>query len=508
MKVSVVVLLTLVLAASLSSAQSAPYSQWSNFPQSPNFFPLVLWLQNTTWSMGSGAPYASVPAAMKGTKMNILLAIDNGGGGGYPASCGVDTNGQFRNLINQGIYLIAASDGTNGTSATSVACLKQLAANLSASQYLIGYNLGDEPACTTQQSMSTGSPTPLANIEAFDTTRPFFWNQQGFQFFHGTCNTIVNGDTVNNNFLRAISIGSFDDYPLIGPWEVTQGIPNTAPNPHDSMWIQGWQTAYMVSHGRANQPIWTYVDTGTSALDYPTQNGSSCNESTNLCSQSSGVHYFRAPSEAVNAEVWMSLINGAMGIEYFCDDTSIATGGTAYNMCLGSTTSGVGTVSAAVASNITYINTNILNFAPQLNSPVVGRCTMQNGTGYTSYATSCSNGILTMSTGTANVPGSAIVKNYNGSLYLFADTDRNGSASMTFTLSGYAGATATVVYDSNAQYDAAHSSAGATFTLNANAQFSDSFGANGHSYQPKIYRITSGSGGGPSGPTNLTAVVQ
>ncbi len=495
MKLPPVVVVLLLLSASLS-AQSNQYSAWSNFPQSPNFFPIVLWLQNTNWSMGTGAPYSSVAAAMKGTKMNTLLAVDNGGGGGYPVSCGVDSNNQFQNLIGQGIYLIAASDGTNGTSPTSVACLQQLASNLSASQYLIGYNLGDEPSCTTQQSMSTGSPSPLATIESYDTTRPFLWNMQAYLFASGTCS-----GGVNTGFLNAISIGSFDNYPLIGPWAVVESIPNIAPNPHDSMWIQGGQVASMVTNGRSGQPIWAYVDTGTSALDYPTQNGSSCSESSNLCTQSSGVHYFRAPAELVNAEVWMTLINGAMGIEYFCDDTSLSTGQTAYNFCLGATTSSEASISGAIASNLTYINNTILSFAPQLNSAVLGRCTMNNGTAYTSYTTSCSNGILTMSSGTASVPGSAIVKNYNGTPYLFADSDRNGSATMTFTLSGHAGETATVVYDSNAQYDPAHSSVGSTFTLDSNGRFSDTFGANGHNYQPKIYKIS----GGVATPTNLAA---
>ena len=500
-----VAVIALVLLPACLFAQSNMYSQWPNFPQSPNFFPIVLWLQNPAqWQMGSGAAYPTVPQAMKGTKMNILLAIDNGGGGNYPASCGADTNGQFQSLVNQGIYLIAATDGTNGANANSVACLQQLAANLNGTQYLVGYNLGDEPGCSTQQSAAT----TLGTTEGYDTTRPFFWNMQAYLFASGTCT-----GSINTNFLKAISVGSFDNYPLISPWAVVENIPNITPAAHDSMWIQGWQVANMVSNGRTGQPIWAYVDTGTSALDYPTQNGSSCSESTNLCTQSSGVHYFRAPAELVNAQVWMTIINGGMGIEWFCDDTSVATGNTAYHFCLGPTTTTGGAslgsaesaIAAAIASNITYIDSTILSFAPQLNSTVAGRCTMNTGSQYTNYASSCSNGILTMSTGTATVPGSAIVKNYNGTLYLFADSDRNGSATMTFTLSGYAGATATVVYDSNAQYDPAHSSVGTSFTLNASAQFSDTFGASGHNYQPKIYKITTG---GPAAPTGLTATVQ
>jgi hypothetical protein len=109
-----------------------------------------------------------------------------------------------------------------------------------------------------------------------------------------------------------------------------------------------------------------------------------------------------------------------------------------------------------------------------------------------------------MSTGTSTVPGSALVRNYNGTLYLFADSDRNGSATMTFTLSGYAGAKATVVYDSDAKYDPTHSSVGNTFTLNSSGQFSDTFGANSDNYQPKIYTI---SAPGPTAPSGLKATV-
>jgi hypothetical protein len=273
------------------------------------------------------------------------------------------------------------------------------------------------------------------------------------------------------------------------------------------MWIQGWSVNQFIANGRTNQPIWAYVDTGTNELGYSSQNSGNCNTSANICTSDN--HEYRATAEQVNAEVWMSIINGAMGIEYFCDDTSLSTGGTAYDFCLGNTLSGEGSVAGAIASNLTYINGTILSYAPELNSSVSGRCTMNTGTVYTSRTTSCSNGILTMSTSNSSVPGSAIVKNYNGTLYLFADSDRNGSTTMNFTLAGYAGQTATVVYDSNAKYDPTHSSVGTAFALNGSGQFSDTFGANGHNYQPKIYKITGASSGtGPQAPTNLNAIVQ
>jgi hypothetical protein len=476
------------------SAQSNIYSSWSNFPQSSSFFPLVMFEQPPTRTMGSGSLYTTDALAMAGTKMNVLLAIDNGGGGNYPTSFGIDTGGMFQALTAEGIYGILAADTTGNTSATSVASVQAMAKSIGATQYLIGYNLGDEPQsnCTNV----TGVPGIVTQVSGYDTTRPLFWNNTDWAFSHGVCSSNVQA-------LQAISVGSFDVYPLTSPWNGGSSIPVVSGQAQDSMWIQGYSIETFASSGRSGQPMWAFVDTGTNELAYSSQNSSSCSTSTNLCTPDN--HEYRATAEQVNAEVWMSLINGAMGIEYFCDDTSLATGQTAYDFCLGNNASGEGSVASAIASNLKYIDTTILSYAPQLNSAVSGICTMNTGTIYTNYTTSCSNGILTMSTGTATVPGSAIVKSYNGTLYLFADSDRNGSATMTFTLSGHNGQTATVVYDSNAQYDPARSSVGATFTLNGSGQFSDTFGANGHNYQPKIYTIASTT---VLAPTKLSATVQ
>ena len=482
-----------LLAASACTSQTSPYASWTNFPQSSSFFPIVMWDQTPTRALGSGSPYSTDAAAMAATKMNILLQIDNGGGANYPTTFGVDTGGMFQALVNQGLYGILLADYTGNTSVYSVASLKAMASSVSASSHLIGYNLGDEPQdnCT----LVTSVPSYITTVAGFDSTRPLLWNNTDWAFDHGSCSGNVAA-------LKAISVGSFDLYPLTSPWNGASSIPVVSGQPQDSMWIQGYSVNQFIANGRSGQPMWVYVDTGTNELAYSSQNGSTCSTSTNLCSTDN--HEYRATAEQVNAEIWMSIINGAMGIEYFCDDTSLATGETAYDFCLGNNISGEGSVAAAIASNLTYIDTTILSYAPQLNSSTSGMCTMNMGLSYTNYTTSCTNGILTMSTGTSTVPGSALVRNYNGTLYLFADSDRNGSATMTFTLSGYAGAKATVVYDSDAKYDPTHSSVGNTFTLNSSGQFSDTFGANSDNYQPKIYTI---SAPGPTAPSGLKATV-
>ena len=479
----------LLAAASVCAAQTNLYSSWSNFPQSTSFFPITVWNENPTRLLGSGAPWSTDAAGVAGIKANIFQTIDNGGGGNYPATYGTDTNNLFKTVVNQGLYVTLSADDTGDTSVTSVASLLKMCGSLNACSYLIGYNLGDEPQdnCTLVGTI----PGIIPTVQGYDATRALFWNHTDWPFGHGSCS-----GNVNPLALQATPVGSFDQYPLTSPWNGASDIPFVTGQAMDSMWIQGYSVNQFIANGRSNQPIWAFVETGADELGYSAQNGSTCNTTTNLCAPDN--HEYRATAEQVNAEVWMSIINGANGIEYFCDDTL------AYDFCLGSTSGGQAATSAAIASNLTYVDTTILSYAPQLNSTISGICTMNMGMSYTSYTTSCSNGILKMSTGTATVPGSAMVRNYNGALYLFADSDRNGSATMTFTLSGSAGATAKVVYDSNAQYDPAHSSVGNTFTLNASGQFADTFGANGHNYQPKIYVISSG---GPAAPTGLTASV-
>jgi hypothetical protein len=212
---------------------------------------------------------------------------------------------------------------------------------------------------------------------------------------------------------------------------------------------------------------------------------SDCVESVNLC-VANGNEY-RATPVQVNAEVWMSLINGANGIEYFCHDL------TTHAFCLGAAAGGA--AAQAVQSNLAYIDATVLSYAPVLNSPTVGICSMQQEnytTGARSTTTSCANGILTLVTTNQAVPGMALVKQYNGSAYLFVQSDRRSAYGAIFrmTLAGLSGKTARVVYDSDAHYDPANSTVGSTIALSASGTFSDTLGGHGDDYQVKIYAIS------------------
>jgi hypothetical protein len=455
-----------------SSGASGIYAPWANYPQDPSFFPIAIWNQKPTKAQGPGSPFATNADAMAALKINVLVTIDGGNnGGGYPAAFGQDSGGAFAALVKHGIYAILAADTSGNTSATSVASLQTMAANVGGTKYLIGYDLGDEPQqdCTLVSQV----PTITQRVTSYDDTRPTIWNDTDFFTSHGICPDNVAA-------FQAPSIGMFDLYPVTSPWNAGN-IPRVAGVAQDSMWLQGYSMARAVATGRPNQPLWTWVEVGTDELGFSEQAGSTCDASTNLCSP--GLNEYRATAEQVNAEVWMSLINGATGIGYFCDDMK------GYDFCLGNNQGGDGATALSIASNLTYVGTTIASFATALNAPLLAMCTMNTGPNYTDHTSSCTNGILTMSTSASGVPGSAMARSLGGSLFLFADPERKGSATMTFTLNGYAGKTATVVYDANDHYDPSNSSKGKTFTLNAAGQFSDTLGANGHDYQPKIYEI-------------------
>lgn len=230
----------------------------------------------------------------------------------------------------------------------------------------------------------------------------------------------------------------------------------------------------------------SHVATASGASESVTLTGfpdNDCVAATNVC-LAQGNEYRTFPYE-VNAEVWMSIINGALGIQYFCHDSA------SYSYCLGDSAA-AGASATLTANNLTYIDSTLNAWAEQLNLPTIARCSMQNQD--FTISPSCSNGLLTMATSNVH-PGLAMVKHDGAKTYLFAMMDRRATSStnFTFTLTGLAGKVATVAYDSNAHYDQAHSNQGATFTLDSSGAFSDPFGQGAPdmpaSYEVKIYTI-------------------
>jgi chitodextrinase len=502
---------TFNIAFDVSTPQSLEAPLFSGYPQSATYVPIALWWQD----LGTTIPnYSSFLNAMNGIGMNTLISLNGASGGMWtPSSFGQDSSGYFDQIAAAGIRLIPQVNSTTGpcnspsttgnltpnnTDACSVASYQALMTAKSNQNTIIGYQVVDEPqtGSCTQYPMS-GIPGQLAVYKGYDPTRPFFMNSTPYVTNGGTCSPT----TLNTNYMAAVSIGSFDTYPLVNPnLPAFIGATPSTTVPIDGLWIQGYIINQMMAVRAKGAPFWAWVDSGSDVLINFASWSYTCNPSTNICTDGTYAIWNRAPANLVNAEVWMSIINGATGIEYFCQDTTV---GFAY--CMGQ---GGSAGALAAQANITYINSNINSFAQVINSLTAGKCSMITGSSYNSYTTSCSDNNLTVSTGTSTVPASAILKLSNGATYLIAQTAHKGSSALTFTAAGLAGKTATVVYDSNSHYDSAHTSLGSTFTLNGSAQFTDTLGANGDDYQVKIYQINGAVTVDlipPTTPTNLYA---
>ena len=531
------------------------YATFANgVPSSPSFFPIGVWFQDPSETGHSGS-YSNVAAAAVGEKMNIFFGFsgwpgsfgtDTGGQfaaavaqkmlvitGGDPTGNTSATSVASVDAINAahgGATLIGYEWKDEPACGSGEGQQSHVPAEVAAvaafdPTRVILYNQASWPTYATIMPSLSGC-TAAAETALAAPSIPSFDNYPVISPWFNTSTYCLHGANVRASDYNTVSF--------------------------DCLWTQAMGTAQAIAIIGGTKPFWPFVDTGSDALGYSGQNnsftggdtsgsttltapsarfgsawiglkvaGSGIPASTTIVSITDSQHAvmsqaatstnasagitvtggtvssgdcvaaanicvahgneFRSTSSQVNSEVWGSLINGASGILYFCHDS------TSDSFCMGDQTGG--SVATAVAANLTYIDTTIATFATELNAPTAGICSMQNLNGTT--ASSCTNGILTMATSVAAVPGMALAKTAPGATYLFVESDRVSSsgATMTYTLTGLTGKTATVVYDSDAQYDATHNSTGSTFPLNGSAQFSDTLGANGDNYQVKIYAI-------------------
>ncbi len=530
-----------------------PYAPWPNGPPgSPQFFPICVWWQNPALAGKSGT-YPTIAAAAAGMGINIFLGVGN-----WPERFGGD-DGELEAIKKYHRYVVGGinTPWQENTSPQSVASVLALAQSLGAGSSVIGYNAGDEPSCEkgTMQTV----PAVIKGIEGFDNTRIVTFNQTTWMI---TPQWMKTCEDAALSALQAISVGSFDFYPLTGPWfpqVFKYPKSNFLDVPNDSLWVQGLATAALRHDGRPGQPMWVFIEAGGDNLGFSGGNNSfpggvsagsrilsnesgwsiftaswvglmvsgdgiaagtrivavldathvllskpaigtsnreniivtggagshtDCVAQVNLCVVNG--NEYRPTAAQVNAETWMSLINGADGIEYFCHDSS------SDFFCMGDVAGGA--VAAATQANLTYVSHTVLGFARVLNAPTAGLCSMQQmnyTTGEQSTTTSCSDGNLTIRTANAAVPAMGLLKQVGSVTYLFAQSDRrspSGSA-FTFLLTGLGGKLAKVVYDSNERYDPAHSRHGAAFQLDMTGSFTDVLGEHGDDYQVKVYMV-------------------
>jgi len=463
---------------------------------SSTIFPITVWMQNPDQTTQIESGYSTLGAAAAAEGINTFLGLYD-----WPSAYGVDNSSggqgaQFQAACNAGEYVISGGDPSSNTSSGSVASVQAIAAKetqagtgTSCTKYLAGYNWDDEPpAC------STNVAAQVAAIHAEDPTRATVDNMAGgwVTWDNSGCNS-----TANANF-AAPSYPSADDYHNTDPWNADncKAASHVSTSPWaDCSWLYGYQGAIQVSLA-GGKPTWEFIETGTDELGFSGQNGSSCNTTTNACSNG---NEYNATAPQVNADAWAAILNGVGGIEWFCHGTAQGQN-LSDSDCMG----GSGSASNAIFSNLQYIDGTIQSYAPELLSTTQGSCTMQPST-YSSIdnalLTSCSGGDLSMTSSSSTEPIMGMTKTVNGTTYLFVEADRaNGSTTGTYTVSGMAGKTATLAYDSAAHYDPAVSEQGHTFTLNGSGSFSDSlsgdngagsnhYGAGANGYQVKIYAI-------------------
>jgi hypothetical protein len=160
--------------------------------------------------------------------------------------------------------------------------------------------------------------------------------------------------------------------------------------------------------------------------------------------EASDINNTHRPTPAqIKSEVWMDLVHGAAGIEYFCHRFAPTFSETD---CLDD---------APTAAALKDINAQVTALAPMLNSPPVA------------------NGV-TVQSSTSTIPVDTRLSRYGGATYLFAAEMRSGTTTATFTLRDFpAAASAEVI--------------GETRTIPvASGVFSDAF----QSYGVHLYRIT------------------
>jgi hypothetical protein len=182
-------------------------------------------------------------------------------------------------------------------------------------------------------------------------------------------------------YIKAGDILSFHVYPNNSTDPITEGKP----------WLLATGVDRLRAWSRYQKLVWTTIE--TTPFDDPA----------------------RRPTPAqIKAQVWMSLVHGAMGIVYFVHvfNPSFIEAGLLADP----------TNSAAVAS----INQQIRTLAPALNSPSLGD-------------------VATVTSSDPRVPIDFAVKRLEGATYLFAVAMRDGAVTATVSLPGIPRATAEVL---------------------------------------------------------------
>lgn len=322
------------------------YSKWPHGPPTdPSFFPIAVWLQDP-----------SKAADYKAIGINLFIGLWEG-----------PTDAQLQALQTAGMP-VACEQNDTGLAHVGEATI-------------LAWTQQDEP--DNAQPLSGGGYGPCVPasevvsryqaMKAKDATRPIFLNLgQGVANFDwigwgSECAQTHPADYAQ--YIDGADIISFDIYPANDP----------DPPVHDNLWYVAKGVDNLVQWSAGAKPVWDWIE----------------------CTGINGPEGKPSPEE-VKAEVWMSIVHGAMGFGYFVhqfqpsfDEHALLD-------------------DPAMKAAVAALNQQIHDLAPVLNTPPI------------------TNGGKIASSD-ASVPIDMMIKRQGGATYLFAVSMRASAAKATFS---------------------------------------------------------------------------
>lgn len=330
-------------------APDAPAPRWeSGLPNDPAFFPIGVWLQDPKHAN-----------AYKQIGINVYVALWRG-----------PTESQLKALQAAGMYIICPQNDY---------ALELLRKNDPLLQCVVGWMHQDEPDNAQRQPDGKYGP-PVApgkivddyqRIKANDPSRPVYLNLgQGVAWDDWV------GRGVRRNkpedypqYIKGTDIVSFDIYPAASDRAI-----------RGELWRVGHGVKRLREWAGPQQPLWSFIE----------------------CTRISGKG--KATPQEVRSMVWMALVNGASGIEYFVHEW--ADGKLVSDHQLLEDTE--------MRDAVMRINQEVRQLAPILNSPSLS--------GFAGIQSS------------NDLPIDVMVKRHDGALYLFAVAMRGADTHGRFTL--------------------------------------------------------------------------
>lgn len=311
---------------------AAYYGKWSGGPpRDASFFPITVWLQDP-----------ATANEYKAIGVNLFVGLWRG-----------PNEDQLRKLTEAGMPVLAS--------------LRPSALESPQASVIRGWTLMDEPDNAQSKPGGGWGPCVLPPViaaqygerRANDPSRPVFLNLgQGVinEKWPGRGEFCGQHPEHYAEYIRATDIVSYDVYP------VNSDLP---------LWYVGAGVARLRKWADYQKPVWNFIET-------------------------TAIRGKRKPTPAqIEAEVWMSVINGSMGIGYFCHQFSPAEDASAPLK------------DPETRPALARINRQIASLAPVLNVPSVA------------------NGVTVVSSN-SNSPIDTMLKRHAGVTYLFAAGARPG----------------------------------------------------------------------------------